>query len=148
MNVNNKFAKIFEVEIECWCFGLQRIRGAIEPSMLHKVINELAPLLREAIEQLYVCDLIDTARRLISAARCRVSDKEITFHILSQLPGPNELTAEQGEILSKTVEHVERTFKGAIERFEKKWKVVTNRPAPREAELEAFSGLTCPPKLG
>ena len=140
----HEFEEIFEIELDCWCYGLQRVNREIDSSVLHKVIKEFAPVLLKSIQHLYVCDLIETSRRLTSAARCKVSQKEITFYILSYLPSPSELTEEQSATLQKIVDGVEKTYGGAVQRLEKRWKAMK---AIAERGDPEYRSLTFPPKV-
>ena len=118
----NSYGEIFEVELRCWCIGLSRATEHVDRSVLHQVIKEFAPVLREAIENLYACDLIETANRLITSSRCHVSEKEIVFYILSLLPTPLEVSKGQAEVIHRMVDQAEKAYGGAFKRLERKWK--------------------------
>ncbi len=125
----NQFAEIYEVELECWCYGLKGVNKGIDNSVLHKVIKEFAPVLHEAVRNLYVCNILETAERLVKASKLKVSEREIAFYILSMLPAPVELNEEQQNTVLQIVDIVEKVYSGAAQRLEKKWKA-TNPPAP------------------
>lgn len=139
----NKFEEIFEIELKCWCHGLERVREKVDIGVLHKVIKEFAPVLTESIENLYVCDLVETARRFVTAAKCRNNEREIVFYILSYLPVPADLNAEQIKILEQIVQKVENVYPGAFKRLEKKWTAVKHQ---EQTEQFSFENLSFPPK--
>ena len=143
--MSNKFSEIFEVELKCWCIGLERVRDRVDIGVLHKVIKDFAPVFREAIENNYVCDIIEAARRLVTSAKCRNNEREIVFYILSHLPIPAELNAEQVKILEQIVQKVESTYAGAFKRLEKKWQVEAIKPE-KKTETFSFELLSFPPK--
>jgi len=137
--MKNSFAEIFEVELRSWCYGLNRVHEKVDRSVLHKVIKEFAPVLREAVENLYVCDIIETAKELITAAKCKGMEKEIAFYILSHLPSPDEVSSAQADVLTEIVDKVEQAYGGAFKRLEKKWK--GNKTAAWSADSNAETGL-------
>jgi len=146
------FAEIFEVELQCWCYGLTNIEDRVERRALNEVVKDFAPVFKEAIENLYAFDPIETTRRLLTAARCPELEKEMTFYLLSLLPFPTELNGEQAKILNEIVLKVERLFGGAIQRLQRKWN--SSSPArvsaPRKARAHSetsFENLSFPSSL-
>jgi len=152
---SNSFGELFELELKCWCHGLAQVEGTVEVNVLRKVIQEFAPVLKEAIENHYLFDLINITKRLIQASRCRVSEKEIAFYILSQLPLPSELHQSQVKVLKQAVGKLEQTYMGAHARLERKWsanpckdEMTSNHPANSSAaqiEEMDLSSLFFPP---
>ena len=142
----NDYGEIFEVELKCWCHGLSKVRDNIDRSVLYQVITEFAPVLREAIQHLYVCDILATARRLITSGRCNASEKEIAFYILSHLPTPAELSKEQAGVLASIVDQVEKAYGGALKRLEKKWKAAQSSDRQSESGSQVLQALAMPPK--
>jgi hypothetical protein len=141
--MSRAFGELLELELELWCHGLARVQGRVDVSVLHEVIQELAPVLREAVEQLFPCDLIAISKRLIRSSRCRVAEKEISFYLLSHLPLPQELNEQQVETLNSTIETVENVYTGAFERLKRKWNAVTWEP---QTEATDLGGLSFPAK--
>jgi hypothetical protein len=128
------YSEYFDIELECWCHGLRNVDDKVDPAVVYKVIKEFTPVLRGAVEKLFVFDVFDTADRLIAASRTTACRKEIAFYLLSQLPAPKELTADQRAVLTKIVKSVEPTYNGALQRLEKKWGSATLKmTAPAES---------------
>lgn len=142
----HSYAEIFDAELQCWCYGLAHIRERIERNVFHKVIKEFAPVLREAVEHGYVCDVVGAAHRLIEAARTDISEKEAAFHILSQLPCPKTLNDDQAHALSEIVARVDHTYPGAAQRLEKKWGAESGQAFAKHSETSHLSGLSFPHK--
>lgn len=143
----NPYGEIFEVELRCWCMGLSRSTDHIDRSVLHQVIKEFAPVLREAIENLYECDLVETTNRLITSSRCHISEKEIVFYILSHLPAPAELPKEQADVLLRIVNQVEKAYGGAFTRLERKWKAFKSNSWDQGLKTSSpLDGLSLPAK--
>lgn len=143
--MSSKFSEIYEIELKCWCHGLERVRERVDIGVLHKVIKDFAPVLREAIENNYVCDIVETAKRLVISAKCRNHGREIVFYMLSYLPIPAELTAEQVKILEQIVQKVEQIHSGAFKRLEKKWQAVPVQPVKKQDPF-SLADLCFPPK--
>ncbi len=121
--MDNSFGEIFNVELECWCYGISHATEKVDHRVLHQVIKSFAPVIREAIENLYAFDILDTAKRLVRSGKCKpTEEKEIVFYLLSTLPTPRELTKEQNDVLIQIVNQVEDVYGGAFSRLEKKWK--------------------------
>ena len=143
--MSNQYAEVFEVELRCWCYGLNRVRERVDRSVLHKVIKEFAPVLREAVENLYVCDILEISRELTAAAKCKGQEKEIAFYILSHLPDPLELKSSQADVLYQIVDTVEQAYGGAVARLEKKWKGAKQGSHSKDKSPESqFSRLSLP----
>jgi hypothetical protein len=124
--VEKSFSEIFEIELKCWCFGVSHTSEKVNQKVLHQVIKEMAPLFREAIEHDFVFSISEISRRLIEAGKCKASEKEIAFSMLSVLPTPSELVKNQNETLKKIVQKVEDTYGGAFDRLSKKWNASKN----------------------
>lgn len=147
--MSSSFGELLELELECWCHGLTRVQGRVDVSVLHEVIQEFAPVLGQAIEELVPCNIISITKRLLRASRCRVSEKEIAFYLLSHLPLPKDLNERQIEILNSTIESVENVYSGAFSRLRKKWDAIDwkNQKDSNEIEgLSDFGSLSFPTK--
>jgi hypothetical protein len=123
--VEKSFSEIFEIELKCWFFGVSHTSEKVNQKVLHQVIKEMAPLFREAIEHNYVFSISEVSKRLIEAGKCKASEKEIAFSILSELPTPSELLKDQYETLKKIVQKAENVYGGAFDRLSKKWTTAT-----------------------
>ncbi len=138
------YKEIFEIEIHCWCLGLAKTKSVIDQNVLHRILKEFAPIMREAIEHLYVFDIQETARSFIKASKVRISEREIAFHILSLLPDPTSLALLQYEVLVKIVNNLEEKFDGARERFDRKWNAHDRKSKSHLKNLGEFSRLSLP----
>jgi hypothetical protein len=119
--VKRSFEEIFEIELTCWCYGISNAEEKADKKVLYRVIREFSGVFKEAVINLYTFDIVDTARKLINAGKCNVSEQEIAFYILSCLPNPYELTESQKEIHTEIIQKVEDTYGGAISRTSKMW---------------------------
>lgn len=140
--MGNSFAEIFEVELKCWCYGITRVAEessskagpkSVDRKVLHKVIQDFAAVLREAIDNLYAFDIIETARLFIEASKLNAPEREIAFYILAQLPVPSELSKEQVIVLHHIIQQLDEVYPGAFLRLEKKWKAAETIEVKRNA---------------
>jgi hypothetical protein len=119
--VKNNYDELFEIEIDGWCYGLANFGGEIEPAIVFRVISEIAPGYKAAIENNYIFDILDVATRISKAAKYLIKEKEIAFAILSNLPSPNTLDEDGQFVLAQVIDQVEQAYGGAIDRLQKKW---------------------------
>ncbi len=121
--MENSFEEIFNVELDCWCYGISHTNEKVDQRVIHQVIKSFSPVIHEAIEHLYVIDIAATAKKILKSSKCKtIQEKEIAFSILSQLPMPAELSREQYDVLITIVNQVEDIYAGAFSRLQKKWK--------------------------
>ena len=120
--VKDNFDEIFEMEIECWCYGFTRFQGDISPELVHRVLMEMEPTFKAAIHNNYAFNLLETADRISRAAREVVHPKEVTFSILVHLPAPFELDEESQFALAQVVDQAEKEYGDVISRLERRWK--------------------------
>jgi hypothetical protein len=120
--VREEYDEIFAIEIDCWCYGFLKFPGEISAPLVHRVLKELAPVLHSAIDHNYVFDAPETARLIGNATAHVVSEKEICFSLLAQLPLPQVLTEDAQFILAQVVDKAERVYPGAHERMEQRWR--------------------------
>ncbi|MBN8549719.1 MAG: hypothetical protein J0M12_10425 [Deltaproteobacteria bacterium] len=119
--VKDSYDEIFKIEMDGWCYGISNYPGEIFPGLVHRVIKELGPSFREAIEHNVVFNVIETAQKFSKAAKYLINDKEIAFSILSTLPNPSVLDEDGQFIMAQLIDQVERAYGGALERLQKKW---------------------------
>jgi hypothetical protein len=120
--VKDKYDEIFEIEIECWCYGLIKFPGDLTPPLVHRVIRELEPILRAAIDHSYIFDLHKTTAQIYNSTAHIVSEKEICFSLLSHLPMPYVLTEDGQYVVAQILDQAELRYQGVLERLEKRWK--------------------------
>ncbi len=132
--VRDKYDEVFQIELECWCYGLDKFPGEMSPSLLHRVIKEMQPVFRAAVDHNYVFDLHYASTLIAAAVRNLVEEKEVTFSILAQLPPPYDLSEDAQFVLAQIIDQAEQRFGGVLERLEKRWRGL------REKENSASSG--------
>lgn len=119
--IKDSYDEVFKVEMEGWCYGISNYPGEIFPGLVHRVIKELTPSFREAIEHHLVFNVIETSQKFSKAAKYLINDKEIAFSILSTLPNPSSLDEDAQFVMAQLIDQVERAYGGALDRLQKKW---------------------------
>lgn len=115
------YDEIFSIEIECWCHGLKQFNGTITPGLMHRVISELAPIIRGAILHDHIFNLLEISEQLSQACK-RVCDvREVAFSLLLQLPAPIGLEENAQFILAQIIDQAERTFGPVLFLLEEEW---------------------------
>ena len=125
----SSFEEIFKVEIDGWCYGIANYPGEVFPGLVHRVVKELAPSFKAAIDHGVVFDILDISLKLSRAAKYLVDEREICFSILAQLPNPASLNEEGQFTLAQIIDQAEQAHGGALERLEKKWKLEKKQAA-------------------
>jgi len=126
----DRFGEIFDIEMEGWCYGIEKYPGEIFPGLVHAIIRELADSFKMAIEHQYAFDVLTLSSKMSKAAKYLVHEKEIAFSILAYLPHPSLLTDAGQLTLAQVIDPVEEAYGGAIERLQRKW----------NAELQKMQG--------
>ncbi len=121
MKVRDKYDEVFEVEIEGWCYGVSNFPGEIYPSLIHRVIQELAPTFRIAIEYHHIFNVLDVAEKIARSAKFLVHEEEVMFSILAQLPSPFVLDEEEQFVLAQIIDKAEQKYGNVLERLNRKW---------------------------
>jgi len=119
--VKDRYDEIFAIEIEGWCYGISTFPGEIFRGLVHRVIKELNPSFKAAVEHNVVFDILDISKRFSKAAKFLIHEKEVAFSILLQLPNPLTLDEDQQFVIAQIVDKVEQAYGGAIDRLQKKW---------------------------
>jgi len=119
--IKDRYDEMFEIEMDGWCYGLANYGGEIEPAVVFRVIYELTPAFKTAVESNFIFDVLDVSTRFSKAARYLVKEKEISFVIISNLPSPNTLDEDGQFVLAQIIDQVEQAYGGALERLQKKW---------------------------
>ena len=117
-----RYAEIFLAEVECWCFGISNFPGQLYPKLIHRVIKEMSPTFRAAIDNGYIFDVFATAKKIYSACAGVISEKQIVYSILANLPLAFELEEESLFILAQIIDQVEQQYGGVIDQMEALWK--------------------------
>ena len=119
---NQRYASVFPVEIECWCFGISNFPGQLYPKLIHRVIKEMSPTFRAAIDNGYVFDIFDTAKKIFQSSAGIIPEKQIVFSILANLPLAFELEEESLFVLAQVIDQVEKVYGGVIDQMEELWR--------------------------
>lgn len=117
-----RYASVFPVELECWCFGISNFPGQLYPKLIHRVIKEMSPTFRGAIDNGYVFDIFDTAKKIFASSAGIVPERQIIFSILANLPLAAELEEESLFILAQIIDQVENAYGGVVEQMEELWR--------------------------
>lgn len=117
-----RYASVYPIEIECWCFGISNFPGQLYPKLIHRVIKEMSPTFRAAIDNGYIFDVFDTAKKIYSASAGIVQEKQIVFAMLANLPLAFELEEESQYILAQIIDQVEVVYGGVVEQMEELWR--------------------------
>lgn len=125
--VKNKYDQVFKVEIDGWCYGLERYPGDIYPELVHGIIRELKGSFDRAIRHNLAFDIMDISARICKSAKYLVPQKEIVFSLLVNLPSPNSLSSDMDAMytLANIIDKVEQVYPGALDRLQKRWKRVS-----------------------
>lgn len=121
LQVKDRYDEVFDIEIEGWCYGIANFPGEILPGLIHRVIKELQPSFRAAIEHNVVFDILDISKRFSKAAKFLIHEKEVAFSIMLQLPNPLTMDEDRQFIVAQIVDKVEQAYGGALERIQKRW---------------------------
>lgn len=127
--VKNRYDEVFRIEIEGWCYGLANYPGEMTPAIVHRLIRELALSFESAIHHNVVFSILELSKLLSDSVEGIVSQREVAFAIVSHLPRPSELEEEQQYVLASILDQIEKSYGGAIDRFEKRWKTGVKRAA-------------------
>jgi hypothetical protein len=121
-DVAKRYAAVFPVEVECWCYGLTNFPGQLYPKLVHRVIKEMAPIFRSAIESSFVFELIETAKKISDCSNQVVTERQAVFAILANLPQPYDLDEDSLMTLGQVVDQAEQAYGGVLEQMEELWK--------------------------
>jgi hypothetical protein len=121
LKVKDRYDEVFKIEIDGWCYGVANYPGEVFPGLVHRVVKELGPSFKEALEHNVVFNVIEISQALSKAAKYLVNEKEIAFGILTQFPHPSILDEDSQFIMAQVIDQVEQTYGGALERLHKKW---------------------------
>ncbi len=119
--MTSNYKKLFSIEMEGWCFGIEQYPGEIFPGLIHTILRELSPSFKKAINEGLIFDILDLSLKFSKAAKYIVHEKEIAFSMLARLPHPSKLTEDERFTLAQIIDPVEKEYGGAIVRLEKKW---------------------------
>ncbi len=120
--VKERFDEIFDMEVQCWCYGFARYPGNLNQELVHRVVREMAPTFKAAVQHNHIFDLIETAERIAKSTRYVISTKEAAFSILIQLPTPFELDEEAQFVLAQIIDQGEMAYGDVLMTLEKRWR--------------------------
>ena len=119
--VLHRYDEVFRIEIDGWCFGISNYPGEVSPSIIHRVVRELASPFQAAIEHNVVIDILAMADKISQSAKGLVHPQEIAMSMISQLPNPAILSEDQQCVLGQIIDKVDRSFPGALDNFYGRW---------------------------
>lgn len=119
--VLNGYNRIFDIEMDGWCYGIEKYPGEIFPGLVHGVIRELGPSFVAGLEHNYVFDILELATKFSKAAKYLIHEKELAFSILAQFPPPSMLSEDGQFAMAQVIDQVEQKYGGALERLQRKW---------------------------
>lgn len=122
LGVKDKYDEVFQIEMEGWAYGIANYPGEIFPELIFRVMRELEPSFVAAIEHHHVFNIVEVATMFSKAAKYLVHEKDITFCILSLFPPPGKFDEDGQFVMAQIIDEVEKTYGGALERLEKKWR--------------------------
>ncbi len=117
-----RYASVFPIEVECWCYGMINFPGQLYPKLVHRVVKEMSPIFKAAIESLFAFDLFDTAKKISEASKQIVTERQAVFAILANLPMPAELEEDSLHTLGQVIDQAEKEYGGVLEQMEELWK--------------------------
>ena len=118
----DSYSEVFTTEIEGWCHGIAHYPGEIYPGLVHRIIRELGPSFRIAIDHRITLNIIELSKKISEAAKYLVHEKEVAFSILLQLPRPDDLDPAGQTVLKQILATVEPVYAGANARLERFWR--------------------------
>lgn len=119
--VKDRYDEVFQIELDGWCFGITNYPGELSPSIIHRIVRELAASLQAAIEHNVAFNILEISEKISIATRGRVHTKEIALAMIAQLPNPAILQEEQQCVLGVIIDTVDRQYTGALESFYRRW---------------------------
>ncbi|MEI6518394.1 MAG: hypothetical protein WCN89_06845 [bacterium] len=119
--VKDRYDEVFQIELDGWCFGITNYPGELSPSIIHRIVRELAASLQAAIEHNVAFNILEISEKISIATRGRVHTKEIALAMIGQLPNPAILQEEQQCVLGVIIDTVDREYTGALESFYRRW---------------------------
>ena len=119
--VKDRYDEVFQIELDGWCFGITNYPGELSPSIIHRIVRELAASLQAAIEHNVAFNILEISEKISIATRGRVHTKEIALAMIAHLPNPAILQEEQQCVLGVIIDTVDREYTGALESFYRRW---------------------------
>ncbi len=119
--VKDRYDEVFQIELDGWCFGITNYPGELSPSIIHRIVRELAASLQAAIEHNVAFNILEISEKISIATRGRVHTKEIALAMIGQLPNPAILQEEQQCVLGVIIDTVDREYTGALESLYRRW---------------------------
>ena len=143
IKVDIQFGQLFEIEMDGWCYGLQKYEGEIFPGLVHSIIRELVPSFHAAIRHNYAFNILELAQKVSKSAKYLISEKEVCFAIIAFFPNPADLNEEQQFTMAQIIDQVEQQYGGALQRLQAKWQRESTRKknsSPRPPSPQSGSG--------
>ena len=119
--VIGRYDEVFKIEMDGWSFGISNYPGEVSPSIVHRIVRELASSFQAAIEHNVVIDILGIAQKFSESAKSLVHPEEIALAMVAQLPNPAILTEEQRCVLGQILDRVDQAHSGALNNFYRRW---------------------------
>jgi hypothetical protein len=132
---DHSFKKIFEHEVNSWCYGLENLGEAPLPQVVFRVVREFRSVFTQAIEQGFVFDIDQVARRIFSASGQAVPLKELAMALVAILPNPEKLPVERKRTYALVLAQVELSHSGAVERV--KQRIQPTQPMTKDQGVDS-----------
>jgi len=110
--VIGRYDEVFKIEMDGWSFGISNYPGEVSPSIVHRIVRELASSFQAAIEHNV---------KFSESAKSLVHPEEIALAMVAQLPNPAILTEEQRCVLGQILDRVDQAHSGALNNFYRRW---------------------------
>lgn len=115
------YEEVFNVEIDGWCYGIENYPGEFYPNLVHIIIREMKPMLKDILEKGVAFDIITIADKFTRASKHRIHEKEVAFSLLAQLPNPSDLGEDGQYAMAQILDKVESVYEGVLARLERRW---------------------------
>jgi hypothetical protein len=133
------YRQLFPLEIESWIQGVTDYPGEIYNELVFHIIEFAAPAFKKAIACGFAFDILDISMSFGRAAKYLVDERLISFRILSILPDPAYLEADEANALIQVVRMVDNEYYGTMDYIERNWRM--------NKQLLEQSGAAAPPPL-
>jgi|GEM_PF-6333182 len=120
-----------KLTVDRWCFGVQNYPGEIYPKLIFKVIKQLAPAIKAAVEGNLVINLVALGQHLAQAGKYVVSEQEIILALAGALPCPTAIDPSHHETLANTLGVIEQVLPGSLSQVKDHWELERMRSTGR-----------------
>ncbi len=116
--------------IERWCYAVKNYPGEIHPTLLFKIVKQLIPVFKTAIEGNILVNLVAVAQHLAEAGKFVVSERELVVALASSLPSPTLVDPAHHRVLAQTLGVIEQVLPGTLPQIKEHWELERLRAKP------------------